>query len=57
MTPTDYTREGDQRILDALYLRDNGFTFPQIAKRLGFPSVSGLRGLFSRIRTELEASE
>lgn len=50
-------REDDQRILDALYLRDNGWPAHAIAKRLGFAGATSVRGKFSRIKADLEASE
>jgi hypothetical protein len=51
------SRQADELILDALYLRDRGCPFRAVAERIGHASVPGLRGILARVRHDLEESE
>jgi transposase len=50
MPDTVSTREGDERILTALRLLDAGMSYDEIAKRLGYKTAAGVRGVVSKIR-------
>jgi hypothetical protein len=51
------SREDDERILDVLYLKDAGFSAPQIAVRLDYREASYVRTIIQRVRRDYGRSE
>lgn len=56
MMARDFSREADERILEALAMRERHCTFPEIADELG-GSQSGWRARFPRLQADYNASE
>jgi hypothetical protein len=51
------TRADDERVLQALRLRGRGWSTPQIAQRMGYPSDSAVRTILNRVARDLAKSE